>query len=46
MQYIIKQGSNNILFHRLQRQNLYMTFKRVPRWLVERKTRTRLDLFV
>ena len=30
--YIIKQDSNNILFHRLQRQNLYMTFKRVPRW--------------
>ena len=32
MKYIIKQGSSNILFHRLQRYNLYMTFKRVPRW--------------
>ena len=28
---IIKQGSDNILFHRLQRQNLYMAFRRVPR---------------
>ena len=24
--------SNNVLFHRLQRQGLYMVFNRVPRW--------------
>ena len=27
-----KKISSNILFQRLQRQNLFMVFKRVPRW--------------